>query len=206
MTQKDESAGKKALAAGAASAYLGSSSKSRILGYHNVQHGTSSANAKKIKADGALKPSSGGTGGASDNSPGISEGQKKRFKDQSSGKVHVTKNPVISHFFKNQAEGGKKGGKVVKGKMSHNQWRNAKVDKDLAGPSGSKNLGATTKHRVKTDNSQKFATKKNMNRYLSSSSGRKRFAGGLARAALAMGSAGYGTSKLAEKARELKNP
>ena len=203
---RDDNSGKKALAAGALAAATGNASKSRVLGYHTVNHGTSNKNARAVKRSGALKPSKGGSVGGATESLKNTEA-RDAYRPRVKGKVHVTKSPLHARVFAHMAESGEGGvtkGKLLRGKMSHNQWRKSVVDADVAGPTGPKSIAATTTHRVKVDNSQKFATKKNLKRYLSSGSGKKRFASGLRLAAVSTGAALYGAKKLADKARDNK--
>lgn len=202
--KKNEAAKGAALVAGGSAAV--GASKSRLLGYHNVLHGTSKSNAASVKRDGALKPSKGGSkGGATESLK--NESLKDTYRPRVKGKVHVTKSPIHARMFASGAEkgfGGVTGGKVLKGKMSHNQWRQAKRDPDVVGKDGPKSVAATTKHRVKTDNSQKFATKKNMKRYLKSTSGKKRFARGVGMAATGTAAAAAGTKKIVDAVRSRK--
>lgn len=114
-----------------------SQSRQRLLGYHTIFHGTDKATASTIKEHG-FDPKHGGSGAAKIHGSG-------RFVANSSGKVHVTKNPIIAGFFANYKS--KAGGKpsIVKARVSHKMWNKMEVDPDMH---SSKANAATTKHKI----------------------------------------------------------
>jgi hypothetical protein len=79
-----------------AGGYALSQSADKVLGYHNLHHGTSKSNAENIMKEG-FKPSAGGSGAAKHS--GSSE-----FVDQSKGKVHFTKDKHTARFFAGYTE------------------------------------------------------------------------------------------------------
>lgn len=206
--ERDKSKLKDAAIYGAGSAALAKAAPSRLLGYHNVYHGTSKENAAKIKRDGKLKASMGGGGnGASQSMGNKNEFMSDTFKERSKGKVHFTKTEGIAKFFADftGTDGGaNKGGKgeVLKAKMPHSQYTKAKVDKDVAGPGGNegikKRIASTTTKDVKVGKGYNFATKRNMNRYLKAKGGKARFARGVASALGSAGLAGMSYRKVKE--------
>lgn len=152
MAEKDNTA--RGVAGGVAAAALAPHASRRLLGYHVVRHGTSDRNAGMIKEKG-LDPNRGGRGGAGQHAAG-SDDRGKRFRKQSKGKVHVTKNPVISRMFAALTETRKANpsvkdfskGKVLKARVTHRHWEGMKSDPHI---SGGKVHAATTHHRIKPE-------------------------------------------------------
>lgn len=148
MADKDTTRG---VIGGAAALALTPHASRRLLGYHVVRHGTTNENAAKIKQKG-LDPRKGGIGGAGDHAAGTAE-RAARFKAQSSGKVHVTKNPIISRVFASMTEkrtnkpttADLTAGKVVKARVSHRHWENMKKDPHMG---GGKWVAATSRHKI----------------------------------------------------------
>lgn len=123
----------------------------RLLGYHVVRHGTSNENAAKIKKEG-FNPKMGGKGGAGQHA--ASGDRAKMFKEQSKGKIHVTKNPAISRMFAGMTEnrnpnpqslGDLAGGKVLKARVTDQHYRTMQKDPHMG---GNKANAATTHHKI----------------------------------------------------------
>lgn len=223
--KKDNNAGKKAAAAGIGAAYLGSKVPSRLLGYHNVYHGNSSSSVvRKIKANG-LKTSFGGTGVSQMDDHMHNAGTSNNVA-RSKGKVHFSKSKITAnHYTKDMFTPLGDYTKVVKGRMPHNQYTKSKEDPlvrtisdkargKAAKKDAYKHHAATSTHGlppsriaggVGDKGIKQFATKKNMSRYLKSSSGKIRFARGIASAAGAGVAATYAAKKLYEKAKSSKS-
>lgn len=204
---KEESSNLGLAAQGVTGAALASGAPSRLLGYHNVYHGTSKGVAEKIRAEG-FDPSKGGSGAA-----GHSGSQG--FIDQSKGKVHVSKHKYIARGFAAYTTDAEKlrqkgfssskvhskastsmmkgmfnpfsrKGEVIKSRISDNAWRNH-FEKDPH-MGGDKNTAATTSKKISTssivghkDNKgiSQFLNKKHLKNYYSQSSGKIRGLAGL---------------------------
>lgn len=183
-----------------------------ILGYHNVYHGTNEKHLETINKTG-LNPDHGGkVGGSSvfeDNRFSSMKGVGKTlsYENFSKGKVHVTKEYLVAKGYASNASQSlesKYKPVVVSAKVSHRHWEQMRPDPLSF---GGKDTAATTKHTVRPSamegkqgfNTRSFATEKNLNRYLSQVSGRKRFATGVARAALSSVAIAGGTSYFKNK-------
>lgn len=182
---------------GAIGASFAKDAPSELLGYHNVYHGTSKANAKSALKTG-LDPRRGGSGGAS--SSVSDKNMSEVFKRRSAGKVHVTKEKNIARGFAG-ITGGNSGsnnvmlgftdhvfggkGRVLKAKVTDSHWRNMKIDTDVS--PDNKNLASTTHHKIPSSQihgSKDFkgisgvVNKNTLHRYYSSEAGRARAAKG----------------------------
>jgi hypothetical protein len=198
MTEKK----KPSLVGGAAAATVGSlmatQAPSKLLGYHNVLHGTSNLNAAKIKRRG-FQPSKGGTG-ASKHTP-----DAKTFVTASKGKIHVTTLKDVARDFAGLAQRNGKG-KILKAKISDRHWRNMKADE--FGANGMKDISATTHHKIPAHQVKGgkgyrgvrgVVNRNTLRAYYRSAAGRSRAASGLI--ALTAGAAGNAYLAHAVKSR-----
>lgn len=190
-----------------------------LLGYHTVYHGTHKDNIPGIKQKG-LSPDQGGINPRS-RTGNLDSSIKEGFTEYNKGKIHVAKNPFIasSYAFLN-----KKDGRIVKARISHNQFEkrfkpdfhNVVTEFEAAyrGISDDqvKNLGAVSKHGIPANqiagnkgSFSKYLTRKNLRRYLASSSGKNRFLTGVGRLALGTGVLGGGLALSKKYGGEIKN-
>lgn len=212
MAEKDTTLG---VVGGAAAAALAPHASRRLLGYHVIQHGTTHQTAAKIKRKG-FDPKRGGTGGAGEHAGG-SEERKARFKRNSAGKIHVTKNPIMSRAFAGMTQSRKANptavdllkGKVLKARVSHRHWEGMHPDADM---NGQKWVAATTHHKIpahqviggKGDKGIRGVVNKNtLRQYYANKANHGRIARG---AAMAAGVAGgtYHAAKAVKKKFEKK--
>lgn len=163
----------KVVAEGLVGGALLAKAPSRLLGYHNLYHGTSKPISEKIMKEG-FDPKMGGTGSASVS--GTAD-----YVKNSSGKVHFSKSKGTARMFagyketsdkhipggrykkyteglgisekhmeamiggyKNQLNPFGKAGRVLKTRVSHGEWEKFERDPDMSG----KNTAATTTKRV----------------------------------------------------------
>lgn len=132
------------LAAGAGAHFV-SKAPSKLLGYHNMYHGTSKENAKDILKNGLRKAHGGSRGAKVGN-----DAERAHFVNAAKKHVYMTKNKMVARTFAgdsakfiNQygvhdpraAQGaivdGIKNGKVLKARVSHNQYHKGfKMDPD----------------------------------------------------------------------------
>lgn len=147
---------------------------SRILGYHNVYHGTKIPHGKIHKE--GLRPSYGGTGASA--SPDNGD-YAKTYQARSSGRIHVTKSKFFAAMY----------GNPIKARVSDAHWRSMK--EDITHKMG-KDHAATTNHaipprQIKGGDGYKgirsVVTKNTLRKYYSSKAGIKRGLSGLAMAA-----------------------
>lgn len=213
----------KAVGSGLAAYAIGREAPSRLLGYHKVYHGTSSGkNADSIRKSG-LKKSKGGTGVSVADDRNKTAGSSGNV-SRSKGHVYMTKNKIQGQHYTKGIFGGPNKENLVTARIPHGHYEKAKVDKLtkklLAEHTGktpsnkaAKNLGAMSTKSIspsKIEGSSKykgrkqFATKKNLKNYLSTGSGKKRFATGVLSALGSAGAGGYAVKKLVDKSRELK--
>lgn len=122
----------------------------RLLGYHEVFHGTNSNAAKEILKHG-LDPSFGGSGAA--------KVSPEFFGLQSKGKIHVTKSPLTAAIFSGWSTftadkfgpGGFKDNlptttpSIIKARISDKVWNNMKIDSHAG---SSKRKAATSTHKI----------------------------------------------------------
>ena len=195
MAEKKTSA-KAGLAEAATAVLAGKGVAPRVLGYHTIQHGTSHAAAAKIKRRG-FDPKRGGSGAGTHAAGNAS--RSKMFKEQSAGKVHVTKDPLTSRLFAGATQSKRAPslkdiakGKVVKARVTHQHYKTMKKDPHMG--NGPRWAAATTHHKIpahaiiggKGDRGIKGVVNKNTLRtYYASSGGKARAARGLALAAVA---------------------
>ena len=208
--------GTQAVGGAAAAAALASGVPSRMLGYHNIYHGTSKANAESIKKEG-LNPKRGGFGGAGD---ALSESKPRMAADyisKSKGQVHFSKSKRMANMFAgfvgstNKGEAkqseairafftGRHKGHTHNAIISDAHYRGAKIDKDA---SPIKHMAAKTHHGIRPEQIKdsplykgiKTVVNKNtVKRYYQSSAGRWRAARGLLLAGAAARAAGYAYS------------
>ena len=204
----------RAAAGGFVAGRLAKSAPSRLLGYHNVYHGTSKANAENIKKEG-LNPKRGGIGGASDVLSQHKPDMASRYKDSSKGQVHFSKSKRMANMFSGfigstghdsmtkQHDSirafftGRHKGRTLSAVMSDSHYRSAKTDYD-AGPV--KYVAAKTHHGIKPEQIKEspsykgirsVVNKNTLRKYYSDSIGRKRAGTGLALAAAALSAGKY---------------
>lgn len=210
MSKDDRSNAKlNAAAAAGGSAYLGSKAPARLLGYHNVYHGTAKRkDAENIRKTG-LKTSKGGSGVSAVDDAIKNAGTSDNVA-RSKNRIYFSKS---KNYAAHYAQGDRKN--VIKGRMPHNQYRKAygdKLVKKLGEQQGVKmsdkklkRMAALSSHGIKPGQIaggkgdkgiKQFASKKNMKRYLSSGSGKKRFVKGIASAAGSAGLAAYSGKKV----------
>ncbi len=154
MAEKNDNTTRNGVIGGVGAVALAPHASRRLLGYHVVRHGTSSRNAGMIKEKG-LDPRRGGRGGAGQHAAGT-DARGKRFRKQSRGKVHVTKNPIVSRMFANYTESrtdniGVKDvlkGRVIKARVTDRHWQSMKTDPHMG---TDKTSAATTHHRIKPE-------------------------------------------------------
>lgn len=213
---KDEHAGKKSLAAGAAASVLAGMAPSRILGYHNAYHGTAERkNANSIREKG-LKKSKGGTGVSAADDIRRTAGTTDN-KSRSRGKIYMSKNPVVAkHYTQKFFQTDSKN--VIHAKIPHSQFHKAvhdklvqKLNKEQGLPHSDKaikNVAFMSDKSVpptqivgssKYKGVKQYATKKNLSHYLKTPGGKTRFASGIASALGSAGLAGYALKKYKEK-------
>lgn len=175
---------------------------SHLLGYHTVYHGTAKEHSSEIHKNG-FDPNKGGSGAAG-------HSNKENFKENSKGKVHVTKRRDTARFFAgytqhgvdNPAKGNAKdmfrhtnateaglknmftgnNGEVIKARISDMAWhKDFEVDPDMG---GLKSTAATTTKRIGVGSINKerkaFANKSHLGKYYSSTRGKLRALGGVA--------------------------
>ena len=205
--------GTQAVGGAAAAAALASGVPSRMLGYHNIYHGTSKANAESIKKEG-LNPKRGGFGGAGD---ALSESKPRMAADyisKSKGQVHFSKSKRMANMFAgfvgstNKGEAkqseairafftGRHKGHTHNAIISDAHYRGAKIDTDA---SPIKHMAAKTHHGIRPEQIKdsplykgiKTVVNKNtLKRYYGSSAGRWRAARGLLLAGAAAKAAGF---------------
>lgn len=214
--------GNKVLAGAAGAAVLGSMAPSRLLGYHNVYHGTKSYAANRDVKKHGLKTSFGGTGSSVADDAHKNAGTSNNVK-RSKNHVYFSKNKQYAKHYTGNIFSGRDENLVVHGRMPHNQYRKAKEDslyRKIMENSGIhakkdayKSTSAMSNHGIPSSRisggagdkgAAQFASKKNMKRYLKSTSGKLRFASGVGAAGLAAGSAAYSAhnvKKLVDNAR-----
>lgn len=218
--EKDHDAGLKATGAAGVAAYNASKVPSRLLGYHNVYHGASSReNASNIREKG-LKKSKGGSG-VSRNDDSIKNGGRSDHVKRSKGNIYFSKSKDQAMQYTRglfNPMGDRK--RLIKAKISHDHYTNRSVKDSLTsklidesgqgafyGEKARKAQAAKSNKSIspsqikgssKYKGRRQFATKKNMKNYLGSGSGKKRFAHGLANAALSAGSGLYALRKARE--------
>ena len=184
-----KSSTEKAVAEGVVGGYLMSKAPSRLIGYHNLYHGTTKETGAKILKEG-FDPSKGGTGAAAASG-------RSHFKTNSTNRVHFTRIKPIAKMFAgyrhDAALNGGKGaeqlqsrdmfnnkGKVIKARVSHGEWQKSfQKDPDMGG----KYTAATTTKKVMPKSIvgsaehkgiAGFATKDKLKGYYSTASGRQR--------------------------------
>ena len=132
------------------------------------------------------------------------------FSKTSKNKTFFTKHPTIARAYKyalGDSEAAKKHGlTTIKSVVPHSHYISKRtVRDDTYSKSSTKSIALSTEKKIGTrfikgsdsyKGIKQFATKRNMKRYLSTSSGKKRFAVGLANAAVATGGAAYAGSKI----------
>lgn len=236
--KKDENAGKKAVGAAYVSAIASGAGQGRdsiaakTLGYNKVYHGTPlSDNAKKIREKG-LKKSKGGTGSSVIDDAQKTSGTSNNMK-RSKGRVYFSKNKDVAKGYTRDGSPFHKGDakNVVTARISHNQYsKKSGTDSLVKKLNNESNKSGKTipkaQHKANAAKSKQsispskieggskykgrrqYATAKNMKKYLSSGSGRKRFASGVAQGAITAGSAVYSAKKgveaLKNKVRDRK--
>jgi len=192
MAEK-ETSGKAGLAGAATAVLAGKGVAPRLLGYHNVYHGTTKPAAESIRKNG-FDPKKGGSGAAAPtvNKKGVHSNPD--FFERSKGKIHTTKQRPIAHAY--AAFTGikhKSKSEVIKARVTHQHFRNMKGDPDMS-PNGTKNIAATTHHKIPSsqinggvgDKGIKgVVTKKTLKKYYRSGSGLTRVARGVALAGIA---------------------
>ena len=207
---KDDNSGKKAMGAAAIAYGTGTQVPGQILGYHTVYHGSKDrSNADRVRKEG-LKVKFGG-----DPSKGGEASYDSKYTDHSKGKAFVTKNRSIAKRYAsgNSALGTDFDKHVIKGVMSHHEFSKLHKDDDFH-----YNKALNNKHsssystkdipgRIFEGNSEykgskKFRSLKRIKSYLSSGSGKRRFALGLLNAGVSAGSTAYAGKKLYEKVRD----
>ena len=205
--------GAQAVGGAAVAAKLASGVPSRMLGYHNIYHGTSKTNAEGIKKEG-LNPRRGGFGGAGDT---LSESKPKMAADyisKSKGQVHFSKSKRMANMFagfvgstsKGEAKQsdairafftGRHKGHTHNAIISDAHYRGAKIDKDA---SPIKNMAAKTHHGIRPEQIKDspaykgikgVVNKNTLKRYYKGSAGRWRAARGLLLAGAAARAAGF---------------
>ena len=132
---EDKSIAVPAVEAGAGG-YLLSKAPSRMLGYHNLYHGTSKSRAEEIMKNG-FDPNKGGTGAAGHSG-------YTHFKDQSAGKSHFTKNKGTARFFAGYTAYGDKVGRPIPEKAPPNEHIGSRLIREL------KNQKALSEHHSKS--------------------------------------------------------
>lgn len=199
-------------AAGLVGAGVVADAPSKLLGYHNIYHGTSKENAKNILKNG-LRKAHGGTRGSK-----VGTGaERDAFVSTAKKHVYMTKNKMVARTFAGDSAkfinehghnsnetafkavvDGLKNGKVLKARVSHNQYRKGfEMDpdsfdamtrmftphdrlKDTAARSR-RDIGA---HQFSGGKGSKgigsFLSKNNLKRYYGSANGRARAAMGAA--------------------------
>lgn len=220
--EERDKTGNKVLAGAAGAAVLGSMAPSRLLGYHNVYHGNSSPKANRDIKKHGLKTSHGGTGSSVVDDAQHNAGTSNNVK-RSKNHVYFSKNKQYAKQYTANMFTGPSDHLVVHGRMPHNQYRKAKEDSLYrklmenkgvhAHKDAYKSTSAMSNHGIPSSRisggagdkgAAQFATKKNMKRYLKSTSGKLRFASGVGAAGLAAGSAAYSAhnvKKLVDNAR-----
>lgn len=192
MAEK-ETSGKAGLAGAATAVLAGKGVAPRLLGYHNVYHGTTKPAAEAIRKHG-FDPKKGGTGASAPtvNKKGVHSNPD--FFERSKGKIHTTKQRPIAHAY--AAFTGikhKSKSEVIKARVTHQHFRNMKGDPDMS-PNGAKNIAATTHHKIPSSQIKGGAgdkgikgvvTKKTLKKYYRSGSGLARAARGVALAGIA---------------------
>lgn len=212
----DENAGVKSVAAGALAASSAGVAKPRVLGYHDVYHGTRSDSAhESIKSKG-LKRSKGGTG-VSRTDDFISNGGKSNHVERSKGHVYFSKKPLQAKLYTKKGIFGTdiSADRVTHAKIPHDTYTKhsvkdsltSKLLSDTGGKFSEKQRKAQAAKSSKSisparivgsskyKGEKQFATGKNMKKYLSTSSGKARFAKGVAVAGLGAVSAAYSARK-----------
>ena len=162
--KSDSSSGAKAVAEGIVAYKAGKAAPSRLLGYHNVYHGSSKENVENIRKHG-LDPKHGGVGGATDATMKHKPGVHRYYKDNSAGQVHFTKQKRMADMFSgfigskrigdDKVKDGIKGfftglhnGHTHSALMSDAHYRSSKVDVDA---SPFKSMAAKTHHGIKPE-------------------------------------------------------
>lgn len=192
MAEK-ETSGKAGLAGAASAVLAGKGVAPRVLGYHNVYHGTTKPVADSIKKHG-FDPKKGGTGASAPtvNKKGVHSNPD--FYERSKGKIHTTKHKPIAGAYSLYAKHKHKApGTVLKARVTHQHFKGMKGDPDMS-PNASKNVAATTHHKIPAhqikggigDKGVKGVVNKNtLRKYYSSKSGLARAARGVALAGVA---------------------
>lgn len=192
-------------AAGATVAYKASKGVApRLLGYHNVYHGSSKENVASILKNG-LSPKYGGIGGATDLAMGHKPDVHRHFKENSAGQVHFTKQKRMADMFSgavgskrvgnDKAKDAIKGfftgihnGHTHKAVMSDSHYRSSKVDTDA---SPFKSMAAKTHHGIKPEQIKGSETYKGIRGVVNKNTLRRYYAGaGKARAGRGLALAG----------------
>lgn len=193
MAEKKETSGKAGLVGAATAVLAGKGVAPRVLGYHNVYHGTTKPVAESIRKHG-FDPKKGGTGASAPtvNKRGVHSNPD--FFERSKGKVHTTKHRPIATAYSQYAR-HKHGAPavVLKARVTHQHFKNMKGDPDMS-PNGTKHVAATTHHKIPAsqvkggvgDKGIKgVVTKRTLKKYYSSGSGLARAARGVALAGVA---------------------
>lgn len=214
----------KAALSGAASAVLAHRAPKNLLGYEKVHHGTSTEAASSIRKTG-LRRSLGGTGvGANDAAEGRVSHKDLKGKVFTS-RLHETAENHQPNF------GGLKMGETLTARVPYRTkkrlGRDVVFDKMINGTDKYTNygLGRRTMARLERSNLRiykhsipsrfieggkghagvkQFASKGNLRRYLSSGSGKLRFAKGVAQAAGSAGAGMYAIAKGLKARKEAK--
>lgn len=197
--------------AGAATAVLaGGGVAPRLLGYHNVYHGTTKPAAEAVKKHG-FDPKKGGTGASSPTVDGKGVGSNPNFYERSKGRIHTTKRKPIAGIYSLYVR-HKHGvpGTVVKARVTHQHFKGMKGDPDMS-PGATKNIAATTHHKIPAsqvvggagDKGIKgVVTKNTLRKYYSSGSGLARAARGVVLAGIAAKGAHTAYKSVHEKKAE----
>ena len=162
VTEKSKAGDATKAVVGATVAYnAGKGVAPRLLGYHNVYHGSSKENKASIHKNG-LSPKYGGFGGATDAAMKDKPEVHRYYKENSAGQVHFTKQKRMADMFsgmvgskrveeekiKDGIKGfftGIHGGHTHHAVMSDSHYRSSKVDIDA---SPIKNMAAKTHHGI----------------------------------------------------------